>query len=104
MRVVETWPEYVRRIAAGLTQAQIAAKMGGVSTSNIGRWLRGEPGLPSAENVIAFAKAFQRPPVEALTAAGYFSPDETVPSARSPLTEYTTDELFAELRRRMPGS
>lgn len=101
MRVIETWPQYVRRIAGSLTQAQIAAKMGGVSTSNVGRWLRGEPGIPSAENVIAFAKAFTRPPMEALTAAGYFDPQEWAPGSRTPLSEYSNDELMAELRKRM---
>lgn len=99
MQVVETWPDYVRRIAAGLTQAQIAEKIG-VASSNVGRWLRGEPGMVRAETVIAFAKAFNEPPMEALVAAGYFSPDESAGQARTPLSQYSTDELFAELRRR----
>ena len=99
--MVETWPEYVRRIAGTLTQAQIAVKIGGVSTSNIGRWLRGEPGMPAAENVIAFAKGFKRPPIEALIAAGYFDPDEVIPQARTPLSEFSNAELMDELRRRV---
>jgi transcriptional regulator with XRE-family HTH domain len=95
----DQWPEYVRRIAPGMTQAQIASRIG-VSASNVGRWIRGEPGQPAAENVIAFAKAFSRPPLEALTAAGYFTPSEVVPKFRSPLSEYSTSELFEELRKR----
>lgn len=98
--MMDRWPAYVRRVAEGLTQAQIAARTGGVSTSNIGRWLRGEPGQPEAGNVIAFAKAFGRPPLEALTAAGYFSDDEIIPEARTPLSQYSTDELIDELRLR----
>lgn len=94
------WPAYVRQIAAGLTQAQIAKKTGEVSTSNVGRWMRGELGKPDAENVIAFARAFGRPPAEALAAAGYLRADEADPAARSPLSVYSTAELFDELRRR----
>lgn len=97
---VENWPEYVRRVASGLTQAQIAAQVGGVSTSSVGSWLRGEPGQPDAGNVISFAKAFNQPPLEALAAAGYFSPDEVIPAARTPLSEYSDIELLDELRRR----
>ena len=100
--VVETtWPGYVRQIAAGLTQAQIAVKTGGVSTSNVGRWLRAEPGQPDANNVVAFARAFRRPPVEALAAAGYLRTDEVEPHERTPLTEYSQSELLDELRRRI---
>jgi transcriptional regulator with XRE-family HTH domain len=55
MRIpMETWSDYVRRVAGTLTHAQIAQKSG-VASSNVGRWLRGEPGLPRAETVIAFA-------------------------------------------------
>ena len=53
MRMVEKWPEYVRRVSGGLTQAQIAERID-VAPSNVGRWLRGEPGLPKAESVIVF--------------------------------------------------
>jgi transcriptional regulator with XRE-family HTH domain len=100
MRVLEDWPSYVRRIAGGMTQAQIAAKVGSVSVSNVGRWLRGEHTQPGADSVIAFAKAFHRPIVEALTAAGYVSEGE-VDTTRTPLTEYSTAELFAELQNRV---
>lgn len=99
MRVTETWPQYVRRIAGGLTQTQIAARAG-ISTSAAGAWVRGDPGQPEAGKVIAFAKAFGQPPLEALIAAGYFGPDETIPSARTPLSEYDDIELLDELRRR----
>lgn len=99
MHVSETWTQYVGRIATGLTHAQIAARSG-VSVSNIGRWLRGELATPDAGNVIAFAKAFDRPPLEALTAAGYFTEDEVIPPNRTPLSAYSMTELIDELRRR----
>lgn len=98
---METWPDYVRRIAHGLTHAQIAARMGGtVSMSNIGRWLRGELTTPGADHVIAFAKGFGLSPIEALAAAGYIDPADAIPAARTPLNRYATTELLDELRRR----
>lgn len=99
MRVVEDWPTYVRRIGAGMTQAQIAAKSG-ASVSNVGRWLRGEHSQPGADAVIAFAKAFRRPINEALAAAGYVSEGEIDTPQRTALSDYSSAELFDELRRR----
>ncbi len=96
---VESWQAYVRRVAGALTQAQIAERIG-VAPSNVGRWLRGERGIPTANNVIALARAFDQPPMEAMIAAGYFSADEAGSTARTPLGEYSTSELFDELRRR----
>jgi transcriptional regulator with XRE-family HTH domain len=98
MPVFETWPEYVRRVTRGHTQAQIAKKSG-VAESNIGRWIRGEHGQPKPDNVLALAKAFGQPVVEALVAAGYLSADE-VNVERTPLSAYTDIELLDELRRR----
>jgi len=100
MRVIEDWPTYVRRIAAGMTQAQIATKVGSVSGSNVGRWLRGEHAQPGADSVVAFARAFRRPITEALAVAGYISDDEVTTPERTPLDRYDTAELFDELRRR----
>lgn len=100
IRVHETWAQYVARITAGMTHAQIAAKTGGVvSMSNVGRWLRGELTNPGADHVIAFARGFDQPPVEALRAAGYLDADVT-PMARTPLSAYSIGELLDELRRR----
>lgn len=99
MAVTETWAQYVARISAGLTHAQIAAKTGGVvSMSNVGRWLRGELTNPGADHVIAFAHGFGQPAVEALIVAGYLDADAAAP--RTPLSAYAMSELLDELRRR----
>lgn len=98
MRVVEGWPEYVRRVTRGHTQAQIA-KMTGIAESNIGRWMRGERGQPKPDKVLDLAKAFGQPPAEALIAAGYLT-DADVSAKRTPLSAYTMAELLDELRRR----
>jgi transcriptional regulator with XRE-family HTH domain len=100
MFVVETWPEYVRRIAGGMRQEQISA-LTGISQTTVSTWLRGAPGLPRAESVIAFARGFKVAPVQALVAAGYLQTDEANVKARTPLSEYEELELVDELRRRM---
>lgn len=96
---VESWSEYVRRLAGNLTQTQVAERTD-MAQSNVGRWMRGERGAPRAESVIAFARAFNQPPVEALVAAGYLTAEEAAAKARTPLSEYSKDELFDELRNR----
>jgi transcriptional regulator with XRE-family HTH domain len=93
----QQWSDYVRRVAGSLTQAEIA-KQAGVATSNVGRWLRGEPGQPKAENVISFCQAFNRDPIEGLYAAGYINTQ--VRQAQTPLGEYSTDALMEEIKRR----
>lgn len=96
---VKSWSAYVGRVANGLTQVQIAQKTG-LAQTNVGRWLRGEPGAPKAESVIAFAKAFGQSPVEALMAAGYLdAADVSLPAPR-PLATYSERDLLDELRSR----
>lgn len=99
---VETWSEFVRRVSHPLTQTQIAEKSG-VAQTNIGRWLRGDPGQPRAEYVVQFARAFDQPPIIALVAAGYLTVEEAgaQPQVRTPLREYGDDELLAEVQKRL---
>jgi len=102
---MELWSDYVRRIAGNHNQLEIAAKTG-LAQTNIGRWLRGAPGVPKADGVVAFARAFGQSPVEALMAAGYITPQEAgvkakLPKTRTPLRDYTELELVDELRRRV---
>jgi len=82
-----------------MTIAQISDRSG-VAQSNVGRWLRGERGQPKPDSVIAFARAFDQPVVEALVAAGYVDRSDVAAGARTPLDEYSTAEIIDELRRR----
>ena len=100
MELVETWPQYVRRISKALKQEEIA-EMTGISQTTVSSWLRGAPAMPKAESVIIFAKAFGQPAVEALAAAGYLQASEVASTVRTPLSEYDELELVEELRRRM---
>lgn len=97
---VETWPEYVRRIAGDMKQEDISA-LTGISQTTVSSWLRGAPGLPRAESVIAFARAYEKPPVEALVAAGYLDGGEAAAKVRTPLSEYSNRELVGELSSRL---
>ena len=98
---MDSWPAYVRRVAGGLTQVQIAQKTG-LAQTNIGRWLRGDPGAPKADSVIAFAKSFGQPPVEALVAAGYLDVADAASPVRTDLNEYSIEELLQHLLSRIP--
>jgi transcriptional regulator with XRE-family HTH domain len=99
MTVVETWPEYVRRVSKALKQEQIAERTG-ISQATISAWLRGAPAAPKAETVIAFAKSFGHSPVKALIVAGYLDQADAATMSRTPISEYSTEELFLELRSR----
>jgi transcriptional regulator with XRE-family HTH domain len=99
VHAVDSWARYVARVTGDMKQAEIAERTG-VAQTNVGRWLRGDPGLPRAESVVAFARAFGQSPIEALVAAGYISLEESAGRSRTPISEYSTDELFEELRHR----
>ena len=70
-----TWWRYVVAVTGAATQKDIASATG-IDQSSISRWQRGA-NTPRAEAVVAFARAYDRSPVEALVAAGYLSSDET---------------------------
>lgn len=99
--VAETWPEYVRRISGGATQAQIAEHIG-VGRLSVCNWLHGKT-RPKAETVILVARAYRRSPVEALIAASYLSSAETEQPVeiRVSLAEVDSRDLGAEVLRRL---
>ena len=96
-----SWPEYVRGV--GATPKDIGAAVG-VSRSIVSRWLTGDA-HPSAESVVAFARAYGKRPVEALMAAGFLQPDEVegafeVMFSPSALSDR---DLLEELAKRLRG-
>jgi transcriptional regulator with XRE-family HTH domain len=98
--MTESWSEYVRRISRGVDRKDIAAAAG-IDASAISRWIAGA-NRPDAVKVVSFARAFQKPPLEALVAAGYLEPEEV--NAKVALVDVRsmpTEELMAELARRL---
>ncbi|WP_230067770.1 helix-turn-helix transcriptional regulator [Arthrobacter cryoconiti] len=93
------WIKYVTRHAKGETQSAIAKNIG-VSGATISRW---QSFAPRPENVTAFARAYNRPVLEAFVAAGFLTPKEAKehPTGRPDLSTLTSDELVGEVRRRM---
>lgn len=100
---MSSWWDYVVRVAGTDVQKQMALDTG-ISESAFSRWKKGTHAA-DAGNVVAFARAHNRPPVEALVAAGYLSESEAaaVIEVQRDLEERTDDELLAEVRRRMRG-
>lgn len=72
-----TWAAYVRTAIGDDTQETVARRSG-IHQPTISRWLRGVQPQPSAPNVVAFARAYGLPPVQALVAAGVLNADEAV--------------------------
>lgn len=97
----ETWPEYLRRISGGATQGQIAERVG-LGRLSVCNWLHGKT-QPKAETVIGVARAFVRPPVEALIVAGYLHAHEAGAAVelRPSLADVDGETLAAEVLRRL---
>lgn len=99
--MTESWSEYVRRVGRGVQRKDIAAAAG-INQSGLSRWIAGD--RPDAAKVVSFARAFQRPPVEALVAAGYLEPEELnakVVHVHVGVRSISTEDLMAELERRL---
>lgn len=101
-----SWWEYVTRIADTGNQTEIAKRLG-LSQPSVNRW---KTVIPKSENVISFAKAYGRPPIEALQAAGLVT-DEDIELIKVPLdyAELSLPQLVkelnkvaAEIRKRVP--
>lgn len=97
----ENWPEYLRRIARGQTQSQIAEKVG-VGRLSVCHWLHGKT-RPKPETAMAVARVYGRSPIEALLAAGYLDAAEVrLPvDTRSSPQDLPAEEVAAEVRRRL---
>jgi len=97
----ESWWEYVQRVSAHAPNKDIAAATQ-TDASTITRWKQGDN--PRAETVVAFARAYGRPPVEALLAAGYLEEEDLTPGTvyiHRAARELPNSELVAEMQRRL---
>jgi len=98
-----SWWRYVVTVSGGAAQKDIAAATG-IDQSSISRWQRAAK-TPRAEAVVAFARAYERSPVEALVAANYLSSSELgvveLTALTGDLTGISIDSLLSEVRRRV---
>ncbi|MBF4628932.1 helix-turn-helix domain-containing protein [Curtobacterium flaccumfaciens] len=96
-----TWQSYLREISTN--QSEIA-RATGVHSGTVSRWLAGSS-RPSATQVIAVARAYDRSPVLALVAADYLTREEVEGEVRltpgMSLAAFTELEIAEELVRRI---
>ncbi len=91
-----TWWEYVQRVAGTSSPTEIGRRAR-IGQSSVGRWHNSSP---KPENVVAFARAYDRPPLEAFVAAKFLTEEEAgLVEVRTDSTELTHDALVDELHR-----
>ncbi len=95
------WWAYVQQRTTGATQKAISEETG-IEQTVLSRWKLGR-NRPDAQNVIQFARAMGRPPMEALVAAGYLGSQEVgeVVEVAMSATDLAVDDLIEEMRRRI---
>lgn len=95
------WWAYVQQRTTGATQKAISEETG-IEQTVLSRWKLGR-NRPDAQNVIQFARAIGRPPMEALVAAGYLGSQEVgeVVEVAMSATDLAVDDLIEEMRRRI---
>lgn len=96
------WWNYIVHITNGDAQTEIAARAK-IQQSSLSRWKGGDP--VRADQAIKVARAYGRPPIEALIAAGFLYRDEVdIPihvQTNPALGDIDTAALFRELGRRI---
>lgn len=92
------WMDYVTEVAKGETQASIGLRIG-VSGATVSRW---GTFAPKPETVVAFARAYGRPVLEAFIAAGFLTAEDAGerPIGRPDISQFDLDELLAEIRKK----
>lgn len=100
------WWDYVQRVSAVAANKDIAERTG-LDASAVSRWKKHTDQQPTAQSVVAFARGYNRPAIEALIAAGYLTDADlvimgSVPLVRS-ISEVPDSEFIAEMQRRLSG-
>ena len=95
------WWGYVVRVA-GTDEQKAIARQSGIGTTVISRWFQ-EKNQPSAPLAVQFARAYNRPAVEALVEAGYLSESDAseVIEVHRGIEALGDDVLLSEVRKRM---
>lgn len=90
------WITYTATVSDGATLSTIARKIG-ISHSTVSRWSNTDP---KPKDVVAFARAYGRPVLEAFVAAGFITESDAQARPAS-LSVLKSTELLEELRRRI---
>ncbi|MFQ6170400.1 hypothetical protein ACK8HX_02235 [Oryzobacter sp. R7] len=98
-----SWWEYVTR-TSGTESPKAMSATTGIDGPNFSRWKQGH--VPKAEMATQFARAYGRPAIEALVAAGFLTPEEAKvrPAAAPDYSQLSNDDLLDLVRRRMSES
>lgn len=94
-----SWWSYVEHVAKTSRQRSISDRAD-LDPTAVTRWKQGH--IPKADMVAKFARAYERPVLEAFVAAGFLTPAEAdeQPSAIPSLESLDEDDLIKEIRRR----
>lgn len=97
---MNTWATFVRAAIGSTKQHAVATRLG-VHPTTLSGWLHARY-TPSAEGAIAFARAFNLSPAEALVAAGHLTTEEAALRKAKIVNpaDIPGDVLIAEMTRR----
>lgn len=97
------WWDYVTEV--GGTNATEIARRVGVNSSAVSRGWRDQGVAPKIPTLVRFSDAYGRPLLEVLVAAGVLTEEQArVKVVRADLTRIPSDDLLAEVGRRMGAS
>jgi transcriptional regulator with XRE-family HTH domain len=95
-----TWWKYVQDTAGPANPSDISRRVG-ISQSAVTRW---QISSPKPETVAAFARAYERPVLEAFVAAGFLTDEEAgITRLDADLSQVDLEELLFEAWRRVKG-
>lgn len=93
------WWEYVKEVAgSGASNASIARRTG-IGQDVISRWSEGQP--PRFDKLKMFARAYERPLLEALYRVGFLEEGDLGGEVHAGAGDLTNDQLVREVERRL---
>jgi transcriptional regulator with XRE-family HTH domain len=101
-----TWLDYVLAVIPEGTRQVDIARASGIDQTTVSRWMNGESRSITPASVAKFARAYDRPVLEAFVEAGFLSEKEAGIRVRAApnLAKISSDALMRELARRLDQS
>lgn len=100
---MQPWGEYVRSVIGSARQVDVSERTG-IDQTTISRWLSrpNQAERLSARSVAMFARAYDRPVIEAFMVAGFLTQEEADLRVREKtLDDFTVAEIAQHLARRL---